>query len=511
MANGTITLKRTGSVTGNLYGQIVWSGVSNDSVSNKSTVQASIQLKRNSGYKTTGTWKGSLVIGDTTKAISYYGTIGSSWVTVGTLTATVAHNEDGTGSCRIYGKINGPSGTSCEGVYVSGEETITLDTIPRASSISAASAVTLGNKCSVKWTPHSADFRYKLKFEIGDWSYLTGAIHPNTTNEYTYTGYTIPLEAANQIPNAVSGTMSVYLYTYSDSSATTQIGSAYGGSFAVTVPNNAQTQAAVTMSLTPVHTLPAAFSGLYVQGKSKLKATLSATGKYGATIKSYSMKVDSATYDADDGYTSGYLTGTGSFTVYGYATDSRGYTGSTSKTITVIPYSKPKITVSVCGRCDANGNLSDSGTYLKIKASRNYSPVKSGETQRNFCQIQYRYKAAAAAAYSGWTTILTGSDLSTNEVETAAMLGGVLAVDTTYQVQIRAVDDIGEYGDTLINVPTDVVHNHKTKNGWGFGKYCEGENLLDVAWDAHFHGEVLIGDTGMTLKEYILAVISEGG
>ena len=45
----------------------------------------------------------------------------------------------------------------------------------------------------------------------------------------------------------------------------------------------------------------------------------------------------------------------------------------------------------------------------------------------------------------------------------------------------------------------------------GLGKYVEGENLLDVAWDAHVRGEVLIGETGMTLKDYILAVISEGG
>jgi hypothetical protein len=42
----------------------------------------------------------------------------------------------------------------------------------------------------------------------------------------------------------------------------------------------------------------------------------------------------------------------------------------------------------------------------------------------------------------------------------------------------------------------------------GLGKYVEGENLLDVAWDAKFRGDVMIGD--MTLREYILQIMSEG-
>jgi hypothetical protein len=105
-------------------------------------------------------------------------------------------------------------------------------------------------------------------------------------------------------------------------------------------------------------------------------------------------------------------------------------------------------------------------------------------------------------------TILAGHR-DGDEVETGALLGGVLSVQSTYQVQVQAIDDIGESATTTITIPTDKVHSHRTKNGLGLGKYCEGENLLDVAWDAQFHGEVMIGD--MTLREFILAVTSEGG
>lgn len=459
------------------------------------------------GYTRTAYYYVSINGGAETKySVSYTLPRGTTKTIVDT-TITVTHKDDGSGTVKVRTWMD----TDISAGVVEKSQTITLTTIARASSISSASAVTLGNKCSVKWTPKAAAFRYKLKFVLGKWSYTTGAIHPNTTSAYTYTGYAIPLDAANQIPNSKTGTMTVYLYTYSNSGATTQVGSADSETFTVTVPDNSSTKPAVSMSLAPVSSLGSAFSGLYIQGKTKVKATLDATSKYSASIKSYSMKVDGTTYDSDDSYTSGYLTKTGTFTVNGYAKDSREITGSTSKNITVIGYSKPKILDVVAARCDADGNLADNGTYLKIIAKRSYSPVKSGGVQKNFCQIRYRYKAASASSYSSWTTILAKDNLTSDQVTTGAMLGGVLAVTSSYLVQVQAIDDIGEYSETLVSVPTDIVHNHKTKNGWGFGKYCEGENLLDVGWDAHFHGEVRIGDTGMTLKDYILAVISEGG
>jgi hypothetical protein len=57
--------------------------------------------------------------------------------------------------------------------------------IPRASTISSAGNVTLGKACSVKWTPQAKSFRYKIKFALGEWSYTTGAIHPDTSSAYT--------------------------------------------------------------------------------------------------------------------------------------------------------------------------------------------------------------------------------------------------------------------------------------------------------------------------------------
>ena len=66
---------------------------------------------------------------------------------------------------------------------------------------------------------------------------------------------------------------------------------------------------------------------------------------------------------------------------------------------------------------------------------------------------------------------------------TSALLGGALSVQTTYFVQVQAIDDIGEYSTATISVPTDRVYLHKAGsiNSVGIGKYAESENTLDIA------------------------------
>lgn len=515
MASGTLNFNQSASTGSYIDSKVVWSSTSNSSA-NTSSVTAKLYVRKGSTtttltVPTSGTWPYSLTVNGKNIPGTVHLSVLEDWVLVATVTINdISHNDDGTKSITISGSVSAPSGTNYAGHKTSGSGTATFDPISRASTITSVSNTTLGSSCSVKWTPASASFGYKLEFSLGGLTQTTDLIKPNRTTAYTYTGYTIPLSFADKLPSAKTGTMTVTLYTY-NGGALIPFRATSSKTFTVTVPNNSSTQPAVSMSLAPVGSLPSAFAGLYIQGKTKVKATMSATAKYSASINSYSMKVYGTSYGSSDGYTSGYLSNYGTIPVYGYATDSRGYTGDTSSNITVLAYSKPKITAEVCGRCDEEGKLSEDGTYLKIKATRTYSAVNSNGVQKNFCQIRYRYKAASASSYSAWTTILDSGDLSTNTVETDALLGGVLFSKTSYVVQIQAVDSIGEYSEVTIDIPTESVHTHRTKNGMGLGKYCEGENLLDVAWDARFHGEVFIGDTGMTLKEYIMAVISEGG
>ena len=401
-------------------------------------------------------------------------------VTILETTLTVSHNSDGSGSVRVRTWMD----TSISAGVVEKSQSLNLTTIPRASYISSALDRTLGTACAVTWTPLSKSFRYKLKFSIGDWEYTTLAIYPNTTSPFTYTEYILSLDVANKIPKT-TGTMTVSLFTYSDSNASVQVGASSPTTFTVTVPDNEYTKPSVTMSLTPVSSLGGIFSSIYIQGKSRVEATISGNGNYGASITSYELFVDGV---SNGTLLSGYLSKPDNITVKGRVYDSRGYYNDTEQVITVIPYRNPTLLPAsgessiICARCDADGNLTESGNHLNIMAQRSYSKVLSDGTQKNFCQIRYRYKTEGGS-YSSWVTILAGNALSSDEVITGALLDGALAIDTTYIVQVQAVDDINETATVTITVPTEKVYLHKAGsiNSLGIGKYAEDPNTVDVA------------------------------
>ena len=431
-------------------------------------------------------------------------------------TITVPHKDDGSGTVTVRTEMD----TRISAGVIKKSASCTLTTIPRATSFDSLSCATnyFTGALTCKYTPKSSAFYNQCKIALNlDGTLIavrTISLGKKTAAQQTETVTLSSQERSSiysKLTKAKQGVLRFTLTTYSDSAYSNQIGDEGYKEVTLSIQSDPSTRPMVTLAVEPVSTLPEAFDGLYVQGKTKLKATVNAYGQYGADIVLRRVRLDGTNYDTDGSYTSEYLSKYGTFTVSGYVEDSRGFANLDDVDITVIAYAKPKVLDVVAERCDKDGNTAGDGTYLKIKATRSYNPVTSDGVQKNFCQIRYRYKLASADSYSEWITILAGDNLTSNQIETEALLGGVLATTSTYQVQVQAIDDIGEYAETVIVVPTDIVHNHKTKNGWGFGKYCEGENLLDVAWDAHFRGEVLIGDTGMTLKEYILAVISEGG
>lgn len=136
MANGVIGLTSTSS---KLEGRIVWESTSNGATANNSNVVGSIQVRRNDGYTTKGTWSGALTIHETTENFSNSSTsVGSDWVTMKQFTVyNVPHKTDGSGACWISGWCNAPSGTSLAGQSVEGSSTVTLDKIARYLSITS--------------------------------------------------------------------------------------------------------------------------------------------------------------------------------------------------------------------------------------------------------------------------------------------------------------------------------------------------------------------------------------
>ena len=501
MASGIIN----GS-TGNQYidAKIEWSSSANNTA-NTSTVTAALYYKRNNtGYTTSGTGTFSITInGAKTSATKILNITESAWVKAVEATVTVSHNSDGSKAITISASGSIPD-TSLSSTSVSG--TATLDTIPRASTIDSLSCATkyFNDTMTYKYTPKSANYYNRCVIAFNLNGALTQvksiALGKQSASQKTATVTLSESELSiiyNKLPSATKGTLRFTFRTYSDSGYSTQVGDAGYKEITLYIPNISATQPTATMTLTPVSSLASPFNSLYIKGRTKVDANFTnAEGKYGASIVSYKLSILGKNYGSP--YTSEYITTDGNVTVTGTITDSRGFTRTLTQTITFISYANPRIIPTsgeseiVCARCDASGNLSDSGTYLRIKAKRNYSKVISNGVQKNFCSIRYRYKAEGGS-YSSWTTILATTSAS-DEVTTGALLGGNLLPTSSYVVQVGVVDTLGEYENISISIPTDKIYMHRAGsiNSLGIGKYVEDENLVDIAEDitTKFRGKV---------------------
>ena len=358
------------------------------------------------------------------------------------------------------------------------------------TNIDSVSDATLGGNVTVKFTPPAASFAYEIEFSTGDWRMTTGVFSPNTTAQYTHTEV-IPLDAAYQIPGAV-GAMTATLYSYMSADDLTQIGEPDSVDFNLVVPEN-ETKPVVDMVLSIVSDLASPFNEMYIQNLTKVRANIFAYGQYGASIDSVQLVLVTAVYEHP--FVTDILTTTGETLLTAKATDSRGFVGKAEQSIYVIPYGKPAIvpadgeTDIVCARCDADGYLTDSGTWLKIKAKRSYSPVVSNGNQYNFCSIRYRCDGGA------WNTILYGND-SSDEVN-IIIPDVVTSTTSAYTIEIGVVDSLGYESSAIIIVPSDKVEFHLREGGEGaaFGEYAEDARVLAVAesWELRVKGDLTVG------------------
>ena len=499
MANSYFNFEKSESSGSYIEGKIVWRSVTNEDA-NTSDVAADLYVRKGNTdmtltIPTEGTWTYVLIIGGDRSTGTVSKSVLTSWVLIASKTVRgISHNTDGTGSVIISGIVDGPSGTSLAGHTTSGGFRAKLDTIPRETTIDHLSCSTqnFNGELTYKYTPQSSKYytRCNIALNLGSSEYAVKTIDLGLKEAKQQT-QTLSLSASelstiyHKLTNTPKGTLRFTFRTYSDSGYSKAIGDANYKEITLYIPNISDTQPTATMSVTPVSILEAPFNALYIEGRSKVNVNFTGgAGKYGASVVSYGVSVGGVSHDSP--YTSGYLS-VGNVTVLGTVTDSRGYSRVYTKEITVIPYDRPKILPTsdesevVCARCDEDGNISESGTYLKIKAKRHYSKVVS-DVQNNFCAIRYRYKADKGTSYSDWATVLA-SDAASDEVDTGALPDVILSLQSSYVVQVQAIDDIGEYGQTTITIPSEEIYLHKAGSigSLGIGEYAEDEDTISIA------------------------------
>lgn len=471
--NGTINLTNSSQTSGGGYivGAIDWTAEANKDA-NTSTVTANLFLKK-AIYESTvttptvGTWDCSLSVAGEGISSGVYKSISGDWVLMLSKTVVVPHNADGTKTITISGAGWGPSGTAYSGKAAEGSGSVTLETIPRASSLSVG-ALTLGwDTNSVTITSEASGFRHDVYLKIG--SKNVCMLHDVLAGKHKITPTLT--DFAPQITKAVSGTGTLTLYTY-NAGWTAQVGSkAY--TVTVNIPSS------VVPSISSV-TIAEATSGLsskfgaYIQNKSQLAVSISASGAYGSTIARYETTIGGTVY-RDRSFTSGVLGSSGSVSVVIKVTDSRGRSTSTTKTITVLPYSPPRITAITAERIDTSGNPDNDGNRFELQLA--YSISQLGNKNDRTMTVKYKQSGGSysnlATSTADWA--YDGTIQYTDAPE--------VSPDNTYIVQVTLTDYFGSTSaEAELHTSASIMDFLADGTGVAIGKAAENSEQLDVAW-----------------------------
>lgn len=469
----------SGSITSSSYSgsttraiTLSWTRSSYSIANNTSTI--SWTLKGSGGNTTTyykaGNFKvvinGSTVYSSSTRICLYNGT------TVSSGSLTITHGSDGskTFSASIEAGIYNTA------VNCTGSGSFTLDTIPRVSVPTlSSSSVYFGSSVTITTNRKSTSFTHKVYYSINGGSDVL--ISSSVGASY---GWTVPSSLMSNIPSATSTTIKITVYTmYSGSSI---------GSNTVSFTAKVPTTIIPTCSLS-VSDNAGYYStyGYYIQSYSKLKITVSASGSYSSTIKSYSVKADGKTYTSASTITD-VLINTGSQSITVTVTDSRGRTSTTvTKTISVLSYSAPVVSFKAY-RCNASGTEDQEGLYFKCELTGSITSLNS----KNSATYKICYKKSSDTTYttiSGSGTTYTSAPISCS----AENIWNVYAVitdnlsSTQYNIDVPIAFMLG-----------DVYADGK---GVSFGKIATRDGF-DCQMNAYFTGDITFSSGKM--NDYIV-------
>ena len=381
--------------------------------------------------------------------------------------------------------------TTYNGTAAVGTSTATLTlTVPNATVPTiAVSTVSLGDSLSIELPRETSAYDHEVLITMLKYGTTTVARETSFSSRFTthVVWSPIPYSMAKYVPTDTKATMTFTCITYFKDS-TVEVGR-NTVSVTVTIPDNDTTKPTVSMTLSPSSNLGSTYSGLYIQNKTAVKAAFTGSTSY-STISGYRLTVEGASNTGNPA-TSNVLTTSGTLTVTGRATDARGYYRETTSSIEVIPYSPPRVIPGsgkssiICERSNSNGVSSPNGEYLHIVCGRKFSTVTSGGVQKNYCKLEYRVKEASAADFPDkWTELISRTSTG-NYVEKT--VGGIIqSAITTYTVQIRAVDDVGEVTMVSITLSAAGTPLHLGEGGKnvGIGQYCDysDSERVDVGW-----------------------------
>lgn len=336
-------------------------------------------------------------------------------------TTTIKHNSDG--SKTFSYSFSQEIAITYSGSYIgtkTGSGTGALNTIPRASTVSATSAY-IASGSVITISRKSSSFKHTLQYKVAGQSSYTNIV--SKTGETNYT-WIIPASVYELIPNAKSVKITINCITYNGD---TNIGS-----------NTCTITATCRESLCKPQFIPdikdtnsktkalTGDEGVLVRYYSNAYVYSNAYGQNEAEIKSQKIT------NGSKSYTSSPCTFTGvTEDIYIFsATDTRGFTSSISYAPPFIEYIKLTCSLKATASLE-----SDNTTTLNFTVSGNYFNDSFGAVDNDLL-VQYRYKEDGGT-FSSWTGMLV--DVSKNKYTATNTITG-LDYQKSYTIEARAQD-----------------------------------------------------------------------
>lgn len=447
------TVKTNADSNGRYY-QLSWTATQS-TANNTSTISWTLSAQ---GYS--GNWVAERTLYVTIDGATVYNKSDRVERKVGTIktgTKTITHNSNGSRSFTItLGAAVYGTSVNCKG-----SGTFALNTIGRASTLNVSGG-TLGVAQTITADRKVSSFTHTLTWECGSYS---GTIATKSTA--TSWSFTPPLELANTATQLFPVGVYFKLTTYNGS---TVVGTS-DQTVVMKIPTSIKP--ACTVNITDPTGYSATYGG-YVQNKSKMKITVTATPAYGSPITGYSIIANGNTY-SDNPATTGVITASGTNTIIGKATDKRNRTGSATTTINVLAYSSPKITFTM-HRCDQDGTENMTGSYCKVS----YKAVITSLSNKNSKSIKLRYKKTSDTQYTSRTINMSAYTQEGSEIFSAED-------GSSYNVQMQAIDSF-ETSTTTAELSTgfSILHIPASGKGLAVGKISQADEF-EVGMDARFY------------------------
>lgn len=451
---------------------------------NTSNVTVSVRFFRtNTGYTSYGTGTVYCKINGTTYSagVTPDQKITNGGIVLFTKTLNISHNADGTKKLTCSAWISHNVVDSNEQSY-----TQTLTTIPRASSFGTISGNTIGSSMTINISRASSSFNHQVWYRLGS----TGWVDLGTGYGASCT-FTPPMSLCSRLPNATSGTFDLCIRTLNGSS---QIGDDVYKSITIYVPSTLEPSLSFTISDATGY---ADTYGGYIQNISKVKAVITGSGTHGSTIQSYYMKVDGKNYSGST-VTSGILTSDGSVSISVRVTDSRGRSAVSARWITVLPYSKPKISSFSVNRCDADGTLNSGSSYLAAVFDSTITSLNS----KNKATFVLKYKKTTD---TNFTTVTLTNYANNYSVKDGKYIFAA-EKSASYDVELTVTDAFDSHNRKTVGSSVKKLISLLHRGlGIAFGKVAELDNTVEFGMNTKFSGDTYGNVYGLNGLELIPA------